>query len=151
MVRLLSVGLVVLSLAAHAAEPSPAAAETHVGEAVLIGAFGLAAAGGYTLGAYLTGDQRSGFVLATLGGVTSGAALGTWIGLAINKSRKQPGSLVGFILLPLLSGLAGAVVGGLAAGFASDQPGSGRTATHAVIIGLLLTDAIVAEITLFSR
>ena len=51
----------------------------------------------------------------------------------------------------MLLGLAGGVAGGLSAGFASYEPGTGRTVTHGVVIGFLVVDTIVAEIVSLSR
>lgn len=143
-------GILITALASQAVEPARKD-EGRVTNAVLIGAFGLAAAGGYTLGAYLTGDQPSGYTLAVLGGAGAGGALGSWLGYAINAALKQPSTMVGLIVLPLLTGLAGAVLGGVAAGFSANQPGAGRTATHGVIIGVLLTDAIIGEVVAIAR
>ena len=148
--RILAVGILMAALAAQAGEPERK--EDHrVSNAVIVGAFGLAAAGGYTLGAYLTGDQPSGATMAVLGAVGAGGALGWWLGFAINAALKQPSTFAGFILLPLLTGVAGAVLGGVAAGFSANQPGAGRTATHGVVIGVLLTDTIIGEIVAIAR
>jgi uncharacterized membrane protein YccC len=122
-----------------------------VGDAVLIGAFGVVSVAAYSLGAYFTGDERSGFVLATIGGVSAGSMLGTWIGFAINASMKDRATIASRILFPTLLGLAGGLAGGLSAGFASDQPGTGRTVTHGVVIGVLITDTIIAELVTLLR
>lgn len=139
---------VMISLSARAAH---AEEDGKVGEAVLIGTLGAASVGAYSLAAYFTADERSGFVVATIGGIGAGSVLGTWLGLAINASMKDRASVASRILFPLLLGLAGGVAGGLGAGFASYEPGSGRTVTHGLVIGFLITDVIVAEIVTLTR
>lgn len=118
---------------------------------MLIGAFGAASVAAYSLGAHFTGEKRSGFVLATIGGAGAGSMLGSWIGLGINASMKNSATTASRILFPMLLGLAGGVVGGLSAGSASYEPGTGRTVTHGVVIGLIVVDTIVAEIVSLSR
>ena len=149
--RLALATLMVTALSARAAAPDAPTKDGRAVEMVIIGAFGLAAAGGYTLGAYLTGDQPSGYPLAIIGGVGAGGMLGTWLGVAIMASLRPDRITVGTILVPLLSGLAGAAIGGVTAGFTAKEPGAARTATHGVIIGLLLTDTLIAELTTLAR
>lgn len=147
MARLALTAVLVMAMSAHAAEPEKSSGESRAVEMVVVGTFGLLAAGGYTLGAYLTGDQPSGYTLAILGAVGAGGMLGSWLGLAINASQHPKGITVGVVLLPLLSGLAGAVIGGVTAGFTARDPGASRTATHGFVIGVLITDTLLAELT----
>ncbi|MGV3620222.1 MAG: hypothetical protein ACO1OB_05375 [Archangium sp.] len=134
--------LAALALTVSSAEPS----SSKVVDSVLIGLGGVAATAAYTTGAFLTGDNPSGHPLAIVGGAVSLGTVGMSIGLLINRSRKDPGSIVAYILTPLLAGLAGAAIGGLGAHFAARDPGPGRTATHGVVIGLILVDAFVFEL-----
>lgn len=143
--RLALAALLVTALTAQAAEPQ--ASEDRAVDMVIIGAFGLGLAGCYTLGAYLTGDQPSGYPLAILGGVGAGGMLGAFLARAIMASHRQDRITVGTVLVPLLIGLAGAAIGGVTAGFTARDPGAGRTATHGVIIGVVLTDTLIAELT----
>ena len=138
--------VMVCALTAHAADPEPKPQKS-VLAAVLIGATGLALAGGYTAGAFATGDRPSGFPLATIGGVISGGLLGAGIGLGINSQMKNPGSLVGYVLAPVISGVAGALLFGLLSGLASNQPGTARTVTHVVVVSLLIGETIALEFT----
>jgi hypothetical protein len=144
--------VLVLSLAAHAQSPalagasSPQPGSSAVLTSVLIGASGLALAGGYLAGAFLTGDRPSGFALGLTGGLVSGGLFGAGVGLAINHGRSDPGSVVGYILRPVLGGLAGALVGGLLAGLASNQPGPARTVTHGVVIGFVVTETVLVAL-----
>ncbi|MBL8910947.1 MAG: hypothetical protein JNM17_09620 [Archangium sp.] len=108
----------------------------------MIGTIGAALAGGYIAGAYMTGDRPSGLTLGVSGGVVTGGLLGAGIALGIGALRKDPGSLLRYILVPVLSGLAGATLGGLAAGLGSRVPGTGRTVTHVVIVSLLLAETV---------
>lgn len=151
MARLALTALLLTALTTQAAQPERSADDGRAVEMVVIGTFGLLAAGGYTLGAYLTGEEPSGYPLAIIGGVGAGGMLGTWIGLAINASQRHQQITWGTVLLPLLSGVAGMVIGGVTAGFTAQAPGSGRTATHGVIIGVLLTDTLIAELTTLLR
>lgn len=139
------------ALTAQAATPVQPASEGRAVELVVIGTTGLLVAGGYTLGAFLTGDQSSGYPLAIVGAVGAGGMLGSWLGLALNASQRRGPVTVGNVLLPLLAGVAGAVLGGVTAGFTAKDPGSGRTATHAIIIGVLLTDTLIAELIALTR
>lgn len=134
--------LAALALTVSSAEPS----SSKVVDSVLIGLGGVAATAAYTTGAILTGDRQSGHPLAVAGGAVSLGMVGMSIGLLVNRSRKDPGSIVAYILTPLLAGLAGAAIGGVSAHFAAQNPGPGRTATHGVVIGLILIDAFVFEL-----
>jgi hypothetical protein len=138
--------VLVFALTARAAEPEPKPQKS-VLSAVLIGAAGLALAGGYAAGAFVTGDRPSGFPLATVGGVVSGGLLGASLGLGINSQMKNPGSLVGYVLAPVISGLAGALIFGLLAGLASNQPGTLRTVTHVVVVSLVIGETVALEFT----
>lgn len=145
--RAVLISVLVLSLAARA-EPEPAHVlppSSRAWSAVLIGAVGLALAGGYTAGAVLTGDQPSGQALAITGGVLSGGLLGGGLALWLGRYRDDPGSLVGYVLRPLLSGVVFAVLGGVLSGFAAQQPGTGRTVTHVVVVSLLIGETIAVE------
>ena len=112
---------------------------------MLIGATGLALAGGYTAGAFLTGDQPSGQALAVTGGVISGGLAGAMLGLGLGAARDDPGSLVGYVLRPVLCGIAGAIIGGLLTGLGSREPGTVRTVTHVVVVSLLIGETIALE------
>lgn len=118
---------------------------SRVASALLVGLGGVAVAGAYTAGAFLTADQPSGRALAISGGVVSLGLTGLSLGLAVNANRKDPGSMARFILLPLLSGLAGAALGGLAAGFGAWEPGPARTATHVTVVTLFVGVTILTE------
>jgi len=137
--------LLVLALPARAADAEPERSPS-VLRAVLIGATGLVLAGGYTAGAFATGDRPSGFTLATVGGVVSGGLLGAGVGLGLKSLNKDPGSLLTYILVPVLTGLAGAILGGVLAGVGSNQPGTGRTVTHVLVVSLLLGETIAVEL-----
>jgi hypothetical protein len=113
--------------------------------AVLIGAVGLALSGGYTAGAVLTGDQPSGQPLAITGGVLSGGVLGVTLALGLGTARDDPGSLVGYILRPVILGVVGAIVGGLLTGLGARQPGTLRTVTHVVVVSLLIGETVAVE------
>ncbi|MFZ5439186.1 MAG: hypothetical protein ACOZQL_04215 [Myxococcota bacterium] len=148
----LTLAVLLAGRGAWAAEPTPTPPpppRASLLPVVVIGATGLALSGGYLAGAFATGDRPSGFGLGVTGGVVAGGLLGVGVGLALTAGREDPGSLATFILRPVLGGIAGALVGGLLAGLGSAQPGAGRTATHGVVIGLLLTETVVAAI--FSR
>lgn len=116
--------------------------EQRVWPAFVLGTLGAALAGGYVAGAYLTGDRPSGVTLGVTGGVVTGGLLGAGLALGIGALRKDPGSLVRYILVPVLSGLAGAALGGLGAGLGARVPGTGRTVTHVVVVSLLLAETI---------
>lgn len=145
--RLALAALLVTALTAQAAEPPAQAREDRAVDMVIIGAFGLALAGGYTLGAYFTGDQPSGHTLAICGGVGAGGLLGALLARALMASHRQDRLTVGTVLVPILLGLPGAAIGGVTAGFTARDPGAARTATHAVIIRVVLTDTLIAELT----
>lgn len=113
---------------------------------VLIGAVGAALTGGYLAGAFLTKDQPSGVPLAVTGGIVAGGLLGVGIALGVGSKRDDPGSLLRYILVPVLSGLAGAAIGGLAAGLGAATPGTGRTVTHVVVVTFLIGETIALEI-----
>ena len=134
--------LAAVTLTVTTAEP----AKGKVVDGVLIGVGGLVSAAAYTTGAILTGDHPSGHPLAVAGGAVSLGAAGMSVGFLINHSRTNPGSMVGYILTPILSGLVGAALGGTLAWFAARDAGPLRTATHGVVIGLILTDAFVFEL-----
>lgn len=112
---------------------------------MLIGATGLALAGGYTAGAFLTGDKPSGQALAVTGGVIAGGFAGVTLALGLGAARDDPGSLVGYILRPVLCGVAGAIIGGLLTGLGSREPGTLRTVTHVVVVTLLIGETIAVE------
>lgn len=119
--------------------------------AVLIGAVGLGLAGGYTAGAVLTGDRPSAQPLAITGGVLAGGLLGVTLALAIGSTRDDPGSLVGYVLQPVIFGVVGAIVGGLLSGLGSKDAGTMRLVTHVVVISLLIGETIVLEFARLSR
>lgn len=125
-------------------EPSPTSseAEQRVMPAIVIGTIGAALLGGYLAGAYLTGDRPSGVALGVTGGVVTGGLLGAGLALGIGAFRKDPGSLLRYIVVPLLSGLAGAALGGLGAGLGSRVPGTGRTVTHVIVMTLLVAETV---------
>jgi hypothetical protein len=151
--RALAVGVVIVALTAHA-EPEPRHVlppTNRAWHAILIGASGLALAGGYTAGAVLTGDQPTARPLAITGGVVTGGVLGASFGLLLGAMRDDPGSLVTYILRPVIGGLVGALVGGLLSGFGSWQPGTVRTVTHGVIIGLVISETVLLEIARLAR
>jgi hypothetical protein len=143
--RWLFAAVLIPALAFGADEVEPKPAESSGLTAVLIGAAGMALTGGYLAGAFLTGDRPSAIPLAVSGGIVTGGLLGAGLALGINSTRKDPGSLVRYILVPVLAGLAGAAVGGLATGFGSSQPGTGRTVTHVVVITFLIAETLVLE------
>ena len=136
--------MLLLGGSARAEPPTPTSGK--VTSAILTGVAGLTAAGAYTAGAFLTGDQPGGRALAISGGAVSLGLTGVSLALAVNARRTEPGSMARFILVPLLSGLAGAVLGGLAAGFAAWQPGTARTATHGTVIAVFVGLTIVSEV-----
>jgi hypothetical protein len=119
--------------------------------AMLIGAVGLGLAGGYTAGAFLTGDHPSGQPLAITGGVLSGGLVGATLALGLGALRDDPGSLVGYILRPVICGVVGAVIGGLLTGLGSRQPGTVRTVTHVVVVSLLIGETVVLEVARLAR
>ena len=138
--------MIIAALTAHA-EPeakhvSPPG--NRVWQSLLIGAVGLSLAGGYAAGAVLTGDRPSAVPLAVTGAVFSSGLLSTVITLAVASQRKDPGSLVGFILVPVISGVLSAVLAGILAGFLTRDPGTMRTVTHVVIASSLVIDTIGA-------
>ena len=113
--------------------------------AVLIGAVGLAITGGYTAGAVLTGEQPSAQPLAITGGVLSGGLLGATLALGLGTARDDPGSLVGYVLRPVIFGVVGAIIGGLLTGLGSREPGTLRTVAHVVVISLLIGETVAIE------
>lgn len=135
--------LAALVLTVSSAEP---ASSRKVADAVILGVSGAVAIAGYTTGAILTGDHPAGHPLAIVGGATTLGTIGASIGLLINNRRDDPGSIVGYILTPVLAGIAGAALGGVLAHFGAREAGPARTATHGVIIGLMLTDVLLLEL-----
>ncbi len=136
----------IAALTAHA-EPEPRHVpppSSLVWQSMLIGAVGLSVAGGYAAGAVLTGDRPSAVPLAVTGAVFSSGLLSTVITLTVGSQKKDPGSLVGFILVPVISGVLSAVLGGILAGFLAREPGTMRTVTHVVITSFLVVDTIGA-------
>lgn len=143
--RWVVIAVLVPTLALGAEEVEPTPAEPSGLTAVLIGAAGIALTGGYVAGAFLTGDRRSAIPLAVTGGIVTGGLLGVGIALGVGSKRDDPGSLFRYILLPVLAGLAGAAIGGLAAGFGSSQPGTGRIVTHVIVATFLIGETLVLE------
>lgn len=119
--------------------------------AVLIGATGLALAGGYAAGAVLTADQPAAQPLAITGGVLSGGMLGVTLALGLGAARDDPGSLVGYILWPVICGVVGALLGGLLTGLGAREPGTLRTVTHVVVVSLLIGETVVLEFARLAR
>lgn len=154
-VQLRAVAACVLVFSASArAEPEPGHVlppSKKTVHAVLIGVAGLALAGAYTAGAVLTADDPSARPLAIVGGTLTGGILGASLGLGLNALLDDPGSLVQFVLRPVLAGLLGAAVGGVLSGLAAWNPGGARTATHAVVIGLLITETALFEYARLSK
>jgi hypothetical protein len=137
----------IIALAARA-EPEPRhfpGPTDRVWHALLIGAVGLALAGGYTTGAVLTGDRPSALPLAVTGGVLTGGLLGVGLALGLGSLRDDPGSLAGYIIRPVVSGLLGALIGGVLCGLGARQPGTVRTVTHVVVISLLIGETVALE------
>lgn len=153
MQRVVFTWVLIVALTARAeAEPAHLAPPTNrFWHAVLIGAVGLGLAGGYTAGAVLTGDRPSAQPLAITGGVVSGGLLGLTVALAWGSTRDDPGSVVGYILRPVIFGVVGAIVGGLLTGLGSKDPGTLRTVTHVVVISLLIGETIVFEVARLAR
>ena len=146
--RALALCVLIAASAARGASNEPrhySAPSNRFWHAVLIGATGLALAGGYTAGAFLTGDQPSGQALAVTGGVIAGGLAGATLALALGSKRDDPGSLVGYILRPVLCGVAGAIIGGLLAGLGSREPGTLRTVTHVVVVTFLIGETVALE------
>lgn len=151
--RALATWLMIFALTARA-EPEPrhlSPPTSRFWHAMLIGAVGVGLSGGYTAGALLTGDRPSGQPLAITGGVLSGGLMGATLALGLGALRDEPGSLVGYILRPVLCGVVGAVVGGLLTGLGSRQPGTVRTVTHVVVVSLVLGETVVLEIARLAR
>lgn len=133
-------------LVALAAQAEPAQDGTRTLHAVLIGAVGLSLAGGYVTGAVLTADQPSAVPLAVTGGVISSGLLSTAITLGLGARRKDPGSMASYVLVPLISGVISAVLGGVLAGFFARDPGTLRTVTHVAITSMLVLDTLSVEL-----
>ncbi len=130
----------------HSSAPS-----NRVWHGLLIGATGLALAGGYASGAVLTADEPSAQPLAIMGGALSLGMLGVTLALGLGAARDDPGSLVGYVLRPVLCGVAGAIIGGLLAGLGSREPGTLRTVTHVVVVSLLIGETVVLEFARLAR
>ena len=146
--RALAVSVMIFALSARA-EPEPRhflGPTDRLWHALLIGGVGLALAGGYTTGAVLTGDRPSAVPLAITGGVLTGGLLGAGLALGLNVFRDDPGSLAGYLIRPLLSGLVGALIGGVLCGLGAGQPGTVRTVTHVVVISLLIGETVALEL-----
>lgn len=118
--------------------------------AVLWGGVGLAVTAAYAAGASFAGDSRAGGTLAIAGGVVSAGLAGAFIGLWVNWRKKEPTSMVDYLLAPIVGGLAGALLGGVLAGAAGTPPGTSRTVTHVVVTSLLFCEtAGVVAVRLF--
>lgn len=145
--RALAIAVVIVALAAKAEEPRHVSPPTErTWHAIIISATGLAIAGGYLAGAFATGDLPSGRPLAITGGIITGGFAGAGLGLGLSAARDEPGSVVGYILRPVLCGLAGALVGGLLSTFGAWQPGLARTLTHGVIISFVIGETVLLDI-----
>lgn len=138
--------LALLASGAHAEAPQPPTGRSRVVSAVVIGAVGLALGGGYTTAAVLTGDRPSGFGLALAGGSVAGAFLGAELGVFLNSQRREATSLTRYVLLPVLLGLAGALVGGTLGAFGGFNPGPARTVTHVAVVSLIGLETLLFEI-----
>ena len=144
----------VLALTLNAAEgPAPSGDKTpaRVRDGILIGVSGLAAASAYTIGAVLAGDQPGGHVMAVIGGVTTLGFVSASLTMLILSGRTNPWGLLQYALVTIGAGLAGAAIGGVAAHFGSVNPGPARTATHGVIIGLIVTETTLVELSRLIR
>ncbi|MDP3570746.1 MAG: hypothetical protein Q8S42_08960 [Archangium sp.] len=151
--RALALSMLVLAASAHASPETrhSSAPSNRVWHAVLIGATGLALAGGYAAGAVLTADQPAAQPLAITGGVLSGGMLGVTLALGLGAARDDPGSLVGYILWPVICGVVGALLGGLLTGLGAREPGTLRTVTHVVVVSLLIGETVVLEFARLAR
>ena len=149
MLRRSWVAVVMIAALTAQAEPTPlnAPGHSHALSAVLIGAVGLALAGGYATAAVLTGDKPSAVPLAITGGVLSSGLLVTAFSLAVRPQRKDAAD----VLIPLICGVVSAVLGGLVAGYFSQQPGTARIVTHAFIITFLVVDTLEIELANLAR
>lgn len=151
--RALTLSMVVLAMSAQASPETrhSSGPSNRVWHGLLIGATGLALAGGYAAGALLTGDKPSAQPLAITGGVISGGLLGVTLALGLGAARDDPGSLVGFVLRPVICGVVGAIIGGLLTGLGSREPGTLRTVTHVVVVSLLISETVVLEFARLAR
>ncbi len=140
----------VLALALNAGDASDKT-PGRVRDGILIGVSGLASAAAYTAGAFLTGDQPGGHVMAIIGGISALGLTSASIAMLALSGRKDPWSLLTYALVTVGAGLVGAAVGGVAAHFGSVNPGPARTATHGVIIGLIITETTLAELSRLVR
>lgn len=144
----------VLALTLQAGEAAPPANDKTAGrvrDGLLIGASGLAVASAYTVGAALLGDQPGGHTLAIIGGITALGLTSASLAMLALSGRDNPWGLLQYVLVTLGAGLVGAAVGGVAAHFGALQPGPGRTATHGVIIGLVVTETVLVELSRLVR
>ena len=135
----------IVALSAQA-EPRAVSSSERAWSAVLIGAVGLALAGGYAAGAVATGDNPSAVPLAITGGVLSSGLLTAGFGFAIHPPKDALDAVVTVIFT-----VVAAVLGGVVAGYFSQQPGAARTATHGVIIGFLVLDTLAIELANLGR
>jgi len=139
----------VLALALNAADGDKTPGRVRDG--ILIGLSGLTSVAAYTTGAFLTGDRPGGHVLAIVGGTVSLGLTAASIAMLSLSGRKDPWGLVTYALVTVVSGLVGAAIGGVTAHFASVNSGPARTATHGVIIGLIITETTLAELSRLVR
>lgn len=152
--RAVAAAVLVFTAGQARAEPEPAHVlppSNRVFHALLIGASGLALAGAYAAGAVLTGDDPGARPLAITGGALTGGILGASLGLGLTAMLDDPGSMFTYVLRPVLAGLLGAALGGVLSGLGAWAPGGGRTATHGVIIGLVLAETALFEFARLSK
>jgi hypothetical protein len=140
----------VLALALNAADGDDKT-PGRVRDGILIGLSGLTSVAAYTTGAFLTGDRPGGHVLAIIGGGVSLGLTAASLAMLGLSGRKDPWSLITYALVTVASGLVGGAVGAVTAYFTALNPGPGRTATHGVIIGLIITETTLAELSRLVR